>query len=230
MSHELRTPLAVLQTNLDVTMSNPGAGLDDYRYMASVLQPSVQRLALLIEQLLLLARDISAAVFDVVDLGPQVEEIVDQLRPLAERQRVRLRVAGDAEVAVLGSAALLTHLVRNLVDNAIAYNRPDGSVEVRLWRAEGWAFIAVADTGMGIPMAAQARLFERFHRGEAARMRRPNGLGLGLAIVQHLARQHGGTVTVTSKAGAGSTFTVRLPLAPETASAKPEPLEPAARP
>lgn len=221
VSHELRTPLAVLQTNLDVTADDPAAGLEEYRHMASVLRPSVQRLEHLIENLLLLARDQQAPANDTVVLGPLLEELLDRAEGLASQREVTLHQEGEAALATRGEPTLLTHLFRNLIENAILYNRPGGGVWVRLTTDGDWTVVEVADNGVGIPPAEQSRLFERFYRGKEARSRQPAGSGLGLALVQQIVQQHRGTVSVSSTPERGTTFRVALPrvAAPEPALA-----------
>lgn len=108
---------------------------------------------------------------------------------------------------------VMIDIFRNLLENAILYNRPEGTVTIRLERQPHAAVATVAATGPSIPAAALPHLFERFYRGEEARRRQPAGCGLGLAIVEQVVRRHAGTVMVASHPGSGSTFTVRLPLA-----------------
>jgi signal transduction histidine kinase len=166
VSHELRTPLAVLQTNLDVTTENPAAGLAEYRHLTGIVQHAVLRLERLVEQLLLLARRTQASPDECVTLGPLLEDVVDRLRPLALQRQVRVDLAGDGAMAVSGDATLLAPLFRNLLENAIVYNHPEGTVTIRLEQQESVAVATVADTGPGIPAPALPHLFERFYRGE----------------------------------------------------------------
>jgi signal transduction histidine kinase len=114
---------------------------------------------------------------------------------------------------VNGSPRDLGLLVRNLVENAVQYTRPGGSVAVSVETEDGHAVLQVRDTGIGIPLREQARVFERFYRVDRARSRETGGTGLGLSIVKHVAENHGGRVSLRSELGRGSTFTVRLPLA-----------------
>ena len=112
---------------------------------------------------------------------------------------------------VRGSARDLKLLLRNLVDNAVRYTRPDGRVEVEVFPEDGDVVLRVRDTGIGIPSRDLPRIFERFYRVDRARSRETGGTGLGLSIVRHVAENHGGTVTAESELGRGSTFEVRLP-------------------
>jgi signal transduction histidine kinase len=115
---------------------------------------------------------------------------------------------------VLGEAGALRRAVLNLVDNAIKYTPAGGKVELSLVTGNGQALITVRDTGIGIEPDAAARIFEPFVRLDAARGRDTGGTGLGLALVRAIVTAHGGTVEVESAPGAGSRFTIRLPLAP----------------
>ena len=115
---------------------------------------------------------------------------------------------------VRGSARELALLVRNLVDNAIRYTAPGGSVHVELASDDGEVVLAIADTGIGIPHRDLPRIFERFYRVDRARSRETGGTGLGLSIVKHVAENHGGRVEVTSELGQGTRFEVRLPASP----------------
>jgi two-component system phosphate regulon sensor histidine kinase PhoR len=121
-------------------------------------------------------------------------------------------------VPVRGSSRDLALLVRNLVENAIQYTRPGGRVEVAVSTQNGAAVFEVRDTGLGIPSRDQARIFERFYRVDRARSRDTGGTGLGLSIVKHVVENHGGTVSLRSQLGRGSTFTVQLPLARASSS------------
>jgi signal transduction histidine kinase len=126
---------------------------------------------------------------------------------------VVLEGASSEPAVVSGSARDLSLLVRNLIDNAIRYTSPEGTIEIDIAARESTVALTVADSGMGIPTRDLSRVFERFYRVDRARSRETGGTGLGLAIVRHVAENHGGSVEVVSELGAGSTFTVTLPAA-----------------
>ena len=120
-------------------------------------------------------------------------------------------VSGDV-VTVQGSRQMLDELVCNLADNAVKYNRPGGRVDLTVRREGEWAAVTVADTGIGIPREHQARIFERFYRVDKSRSKQTGGTGLGLSIVKHIVERHGGSISLESAPGAGTSVTVRLPL------------------
>ncbi len=151
-----------------------------------------------------------------VDLVAVVRGTVQGIEALATAKQQQVTAEASDEVVVQGDEAALGTLVRNLLDNAIRYTDEGGHVTVQVRTAGGpgdetFAVLSVADDGMGIPIADQSRIFERFYRVEKARSRETGGTGLGLSIVKHIAESHGGQVEVRSVVGVGSTFTVRLP-------------------
>jgi signal transduction histidine kinase len=176
----------------------------------------VEHLIRLVEDLLLFSRSAAA-------LGPprgrvQLEPLVlEALEAGARRaQGAGVTVLADSlePAVVLGEAGALRRALGNLVDNAIKYTPAGGKVGLSLLAADGQACIVVLDTGIGIAPADAARVFDPFVRLDAARSRDAGGAGLGLAIVRAIVLAHGGSITVDSAPGAGSRFTVRLPLAP----------------
>lgn len=210
-AHELRTPLAALRTSVEVVQSNLQATVDEYRAMTATLERALIRLERLVGNLLILASSDERIKGDTVELGPLMEEVLFDLQPLAAAQNVTVRLLGEAETTAQGDATLLSHVFRNLIENAIHYNRPGGEVIVTLQQDEGWAIVEVADTGIGIATEEQIHLFERFYRVDRSRSRHLGGAGLGLSIVAHLVQKHGGHIQVRSTPGVGSRFTIRLP-------------------
>jgi two-component system, OmpR family, phosphate regulon sensor histidine kinase PhoR len=213
-SHELKTPVAALrvlaETLLTALPDDPAAG----REFAVRIDREAERLDTLVRDLLDLSR-VERGTLDVepVDLVGLAKEVVGGYADRAEERRIRLRTELRPNVAMRGDRAQLGLLLSNLVDNAVRYTPSKGTVRVRLDGGESRAVLQVTDTGEGIPADELPRIFERFYRVDKARARQTGGTGLGLAIVRHVAESHGGTVTVDSELGRGTTFTVTLPVA-----------------
>ncbi|HEX6130960.1 MAG TPA: ATP-binding protein, partial [Actinomycetota bacterium] len=147
-----------------------------------------------------------------VRLDLVAREEVERFRERAERDGIALAIGSTAPATVRGNARDLALLVRNLVDNALRYTEPGGTVGVTVSAGDA-VTLRVSDTGVGIPHRDLPRVFERFYRVDRARSRETGGTGLGLAIVKHVAENLGGTVSVESELGAGTTFEVSLPRA-----------------
>ena len=212
-SHELRTPLAAIRTNIDVVEMDSEATLDDYRSLVATIKGQTERLTRLSEDLLLLTNgDDSGLEHEPVDLGALAEEVVRQVQPLAAARNVTLRTESAAPVSVISSPDLLYRCVFNLVDNAIKYSGEGSKVTIAVAEEAQRATIRVADNGVGIDAESLQRVFDRFFRVDKGRSRREGGTGLGLAIVKQLVESLGGNVTAESTVGAGTTFTISLPL------------------
>ncbi len=188
---------------------------EEYRRVLASSLEEVQRLVRLAEDLLLLSRSLAGpeGVRGPVDLEPFVLEVFELGARLGQAAGVAVRVDATAPLATRGDGGALRRALLNLVENAVKYTPRGGKVEIALTRADGVAEITVADTGIGIDADEIERIFEPFHRLEAARAYDTGGAGLGLAIARSIVIAHGGTITVESTPGAGSRFTVRLPLA-----------------
>lgn len=211
VAHELRTPLASLRTNLEVVAADEQATLDDYRAMSATQERALTRLERLVADLLILTTSEQPLTPQDVSPGSLVEETLADLQPLAAAQGVSLQSINEADIVVRGDGSLLARAFSNLVENAIRYNHAGGSVTVTISSKDGWAVIAVKDTGAGIAPENQPRIFERFYRVDTSRSRHRGGAGLGLSIVSAIVQQHGGNVQIESKPGEGSIFTVLLP-------------------
>jgi two-component system, OmpR family, sensor histidine kinase SenX3 len=219
-SHELKTPvgaLALLAETVEDAADDPEA----VRRFAGRMRQEASRLTNLVQDMITLSR-IQAAepVPDPVpvELDAVVAEALDRCRMRASARGIELAASGSHGLFVLGDEDLLVTALRNLLENAVAYSPDKTRVVVATKRAGRDAVeISVADQGIGIPERDLERIFERFYRVDAARSRATGGTGLGLAIVKHVTAAHGGKVTVVSKEGAGSTFTLRLPLRPTNA-------------
>lgn len=212
-SHELKTPIAAIQSAAEtVQVALPDDPDGAQRFVTQILQHS-SRLGRIVSHLLDLSRleskDIERSTFD---LGLLVADEAGRLAKAAEARRLDLEMEFDV-VDFEGSVSDVRLAVKNLVENAIRYTDPGGTVRVRIAQENGDALVVVSDTGLGIPARDIPRVFERFYRVDSARSRATGGTGLGLAIVRHVADRHGGSVEVQSELGAGSTFTMRLPIA-----------------
>ena len=215
VSHELKTPVGALSLLAEAVLS-ASDDPDAVRRFAGRMQKEAHRLTNLVQDLIDLSRvqgDDPLAAAVPVDLGEVVGAARERVAEVAEARTIEIVMAGAEGVPVLGDLGQLTTAVGNLVENAVNYS-PDGTKVVVSVRVEGeLAEVSVTDQGVGIPDQDLNRIFERFYRVDPARSRITGGTGLGLAIVKHIAATHGGDVSVWSVEGAGSTFTLRLPVA-----------------
>jgi len=216
-SHELKTPLAVMRADLERAMSPSVTPNEEAIALEEALQ-QVTRMADLVDSLLTLARADEGR-FDLfrepVHLGPLVREVVETARLLGEEGELVIDAPLIEDADVLGDLTRLRQLLLNLVTNAIKYTPRRGRVTITLARGEEVVSVSVEDTGIGIAAADLPYVFERFWRADRVRSRASErgGFGLGLAICQWIAQAHGGQLTVQSRLGRGTTFTVTLPLA-----------------
>jgi two-component system, OmpR family, sensor histidine kinase SenX3 len=217
ISHELKTPIgamSLLAEAVEDAADDPAA----VRKFASRIGIESARLTDLVAQIIELSRlqfDDPLVDPEIVDIDEVLTDAVERRRMDAERHQVTLTVAGAAGTRVLGDAHQLGVAIGNLVENAIAYSDPGARVVVAAHMQarsdDDYVEITVSDNGIGIPPAELDRIFERFYRVDYARSRANGGTGLGLAIVKHVAAIHGGDVSVWSRVGQGSTFTIRIP-------------------
>ena len=216
VSHELRTPIGAISVLADALAGSPAA--DDTERLARRVRAEADRLTDLVTDLLDLSR-IEAVRPDPqgppIDLTSVVSAAVDRCRPTCEGRETPLRVSTDVDSAlVCGDEAQLVSAVANLIENAAKYSEPGTPVELEITSAgPEWIAVVVRDQGVGVPSWELERIFERFYRVDRARDRGSGGTGLGLAIVRNVAANHGGTVTVESREGEGSAFTLKLPRA-----------------
>ncbi|HYT26112.1 MAG TPA: ATP-binding protein [Actinomycetota bacterium] len=212
-SHELKTPVAAVRALSETLQSALSDDPAAARRFATRIAREAERLDLLVRDLLDLSKvERGTLACEPVDLTSLAKEVVGSYADRAEERRIQLRAALEPGASMRGDRAQLGLLLSNLVDNALHYTSPRGTVRVRLDTCESRVVLQVADTGRGIPASELPRIFERFYRVDKARDRQSGGTGLGLAIVRHVAESHGGTVQVDSELGRGSTFTVALPV------------------
>ena len=215
-SHELRTPLAVLRGETEVALGKTRT-LEEYQQSLSLIQDEAEQLSRIVEDLFILARQPintrAALSKERVSLNDAVRDCARAAQVLATQKGVRLKLENDSPaIALNGNQELIRRLILNLLDNAVKYTPAGGEISLALARENGNAEIVVCDTGIGIPEAAQPRVFDRFYRVDKARARAMGGAGLGLSIAQWIVEVHGGEISVSSAPGRGSTFTILLPL------------------
>jgi heavy metal sensor kinase len=214
ISHELRTPLAALLTTIEVGLRKPRAP-DEYRELLEDCHATGQQMSHLVERLLALAR-LDAGVdqlrYQTSNVAALAEECADLVRPLADARGLELNVHHDGPINVQVDPNKIREILNNLLHNAIEYNRQGGKVDLSVSQHNGRLRLEVADTGIGIAPEARERIFERFYRADASREATGLHAGLGLAIVKGYVDLMGGTITVESAAGAGSTFRLELPI------------------
>lgn len=229
-SHELRTPVSVIRSVTDVALEHT-LTRKEYTAVLRDINAESERLSRLIHDLLSLARADEGQLTldrDAVRLDLLAQDVAASMEPLAAERNLTLHVETPQLVTVQGDTARLIQVMMALVDNALTYTNAGGSVRLAVEAGDGQARVSVSDTGIGIGEEAMPHLFERFYRADPARSRAAGGSGLGLAIVDWIVRAHGGAVTVESKEGQGSTFTVVLPLAPPEQTQPLTPVEPQA--
>ena len=212
-AHELRTPLAVILSHTQNGLASDELTAE-HREAFEATHRAAQRMRRLTESLLTLARlDFSSEPLapSACRLDVLVRECIEHLAPLAAQQQITINHQIIPTICNCVPEQI-QQVLTNLVSNAICYNRPTGTVMIHLWNEDGYAIITIIDDGRGILPADLPHIFERFYRADKSRNSSSGQSGLGLAIVQAILDAHGGSITVTSTAHQGSTFTVRLPL------------------
>jgi two-component system, OmpR family, phosphate regulon sensor histidine kinase PhoR len=225
VSHELRTPLSLIkgsvETLLDGAVSQPAIASK----FLDIIDRHCDRLTFLIEDLLTLSRLESGQLainYDTVPLRGHVSEVFDDFRRKAEDRGVQLINDVPSGLRARADSDRLDQVLSNLIDNAIKYGRPGGSVRIEGREIPGSDFVemAVADDGPGIPTEAAERVFERFYRVDTARSREQGGTGLGLSIVKHIIQAHGGEVRLETAPAKGAAFRFTLPAVPPPVAGK----------
>jgi two-component system, OmpR family, sensor kinase len=212
-SHELRSPLATMRNTIDVVLERPRSGEEQQAAIES-LGEDVDRLRKIVEDLLLLARaDAGRLVMqkEPVRLDLLARDLVETYEPRAEEASIALKSSASGPVEVLGNERWLYQLLGNLIDNALKFTPPNGTITVSVTTIPTLALLTVKDTGPGIPIESLDRVFERFYQVDPSRTHR-SGAGLGLAITAWIAESHGGRIRASNNPEGGACFTVELPL------------------
>ena len=208
-AHELCTPLALMQAQLELfSAEHPDINAETADFLR-LLGEQTERLTQMSKTLLEMSSLQQVARNDQIHLAPMIEEIFTDLAPLAEKRGITLEQDGDG--VMTGSDALIYRLLFNLTENAIKYNRTNGSVRVCVTREDTYIHIYVTDTGCGIPAEFQRSIFQPFFRVDKSRSREYGGAGLGLSLVWEIADLHGGSVRVAESSKQGTTIAVELP-------------------
>ncbi|MCL2495070.1 MAG: ATP-binding protein [Oscillospiraceae bacterium] len=206
VSHELKTPLTTI-TALSEMIENGMIKEEDVQGFAGKISKQAKRLLAIIEDIIRLSEfdeGKTAKEYSSFDLYALAESIVEALRTKADEKHVAVSIAGE-HLQITANRQMIDELLYNLIDNAIKYNRENGSVTIALRHEDGFTKIAVSDTGIGIPAEHQGRVFERFYMVDKSRSKATGGTGLGLSIVKHITEHHGGRVELESTEGEGTT-------------------------
>ncbi len=212
-SHELRTPLAILQANLE---NERDSGNADLRASAENHLEEVKRMSVLVSDVLSLSKlehTGSEAVRSALTVNDVLQNVIDRLSPIAAKHHVALTLEDAPETFnVLAAEEPLIRVLTNVIENAILYNKTDGSVTVSLEREDDSVRIDVVDTGVGIGEKDVQKIFDRFYRADKSRSRRTGGSGLGLSIARSIVEAFGGTIAMKSTVDVGTTVSILLPI------------------
>ena len=214
VSHELKTPLTSISGYAEMMENGMVASMEDIRTFSGSIHKEALRLIALIEDIIRLSRieeePRQENLLEPVKMDDLCGAVLESLEPVAQKAGVTMKLEGNVP-AVLGEDSMLSEMVYNLCENAIKYNRPGGSVWVRLEEQAEEICLTVKDNGIGIPEDSQLRVFERFYRVDKSRSKQIGGTGLGLSIVKHVVEFHQGRVELESALGAGTEIRVFLP-------------------
>ena len=213
-AHELRTPLALMQAQLELFSDEHPKVLPETADFLRLLREQTERMAQMTKTLLEMSELRTIPCNDHIEIAPMIEEIFADLAPLAEKNGIILEGTGDGTMT--GSDTLIYRLLFNLTENAIRYNRPDGTVRITVTEEEKRLIIRVADTGYGVPEQYRESIFQPFFRVDKSRSRENGGVGLGLSLVWEIVTLHGGEVRVEESSENGTTIAVKLPLDTQT--------------
>jgi len=213
-SHELRTPLTIIRGEIELALRHQKDPAQYQEILGSLLE-EVLRLSRIIDDLLLVAKSQMGQVpmeRQEIDLKQFIEDFADEAEMFTSQWHISFLLGKVEPAVILGDALRLRRVLLNLIDNAVKYNVPNGSVTVSLERTHDSAKIIVRDTGIGIPEAEQEKIFDRFYRVDKEHSRAMGATGLGLYIVRWVVETHGGEIDIKSESGKGTTFFISLPL------------------
>ncbi len=214
-SHELRTPLAVVKSNAELMLRHPDHTIEEESIRVTNIARETRRMTKLVSDLLTLARsdaNQSELKLSLVSVNELITAVAEQFVPLAEMEGITLQAEISEQLELTADRERLHQLLVILLDNAIKYTPPPGKIFVTATKHGSNILVAVEDSGQGIPPEDLHRVFDRFYRSDKARSREKGGTGLGLAIAKWIVDKHGGKITVESKLGSGTKFSIVLPV------------------
>ncbi len=212
VSHELKTPIAVLKGVIETLESEEKD--EGKKKFLQIAEKRVNQMNSLINDLLIIARLESKEdklIKTKIKLKGFVNSIFEDLNPIAEEKNIKLINKIPENFSIYADENKMSILLKNLIENAIKYNKQNGTVEVLAFKEKKYCVIEVKDTGIGIPKESLPLIFERFYRVDKSRSRNIGGTGLGLSIVKHIVEAHKGKLEVESKINQGSTFRIKIP-------------------
>ncbi|PRX31045.1 heavy metal sensor kinase [Orenia metallireducens] len=212
-SHELRTPIAIIRAHAEENLKGERS-IKDYRHSLKVIHKQTDYMSHLVGQLLLLARsDMNQQPIEKenLDFTELVEIVIEEMEELALKKDINIDSKVEQGLNLYGDQSMLTQLLINLLDNAIKYTHPKGSIYIDTKAKNNQIKIEIKDTGIGISKEEQAYIFDRFYRVDKSRSRASGGSGLGLSICQWIVKVHKGIIELESEINQGSTFTIYLP-------------------
>lgn len=212
-SHELKTPLTVMRGELETALREGNLPASQKEMLLSQLD-EIERLAKIVDGLTLLTKADTGQVqlmFEKVRLDELVKESVADAKILAQPQAIQVNLTACQHIAIAGDRHRLRQLLLNLTDNAVKYNEANGTVNITLVKADGWAELKIENTGPGIAPELQPRVFERFFRGDSSHNSEIEGCGLGLSIAQWIVTAHEGSIQFVSQPGKWTRVTVKFP-------------------
>ena len=212
VAHELKTPLAVIKTNIDVLKSSNCKSLEEYDKTLAVVEKSILKMNLIIETLLDIIRQENAPLNEIVSIDEILEDIVDDLSIIANKKNIKLKLNSyNIKNKIKGNEIMLYRAFYNVIENAIKYNKINGTVNILCSEDYNIIKVKIIDTGKGIKEEEYEEIFKPFYRCEGINTYSDNGVGLGLSLTQSVIKLHGGEIKVKSKLNEGTEFTLILP-------------------
>ena len=215
VSHELKTPLTTIKGFGEMFGSGMITQKNDVQKYGAMIERESERLLFLINDIIRLSEieEHSDLLDTQVELRTSAQSALQILNPVIQRNQIQIQLEGSC-LLLRSNESYIRELFVNLIDNAIKYNNPGGTVHISISRVEQQAKIVIADNGIGIPLHAQSRIFERFYRVDKSRSKQRGGTGLGLSIVKHIVDYHDGVISLRSELGHGTEITILLPIQP----------------